>query len=393
MRAWTIAIGMILVFGMTLCACSEKISVSFSSDGDLTADGNFSSDGDVAEDGDSSTDGDSPTPIAQCTPNVYRCYHDDVQLCNDRFEWTFYRDCSAEGKNCIDGQCVDTDGETIPDGDLVADGDLSTDGDLPIDGDLSEAEADSGETSCTSDADCVAQNTYCFFENSEENHGVCRLYCNQGGDCPQGWNCSAGTCERIENFCTSDTECGIDEFCSEILPGYGLCTSYCFAMNSECSEGSICDEDAQSDTYGHCIEAPGDGQVCRKDSDCEDSEHCNLTMFPGMCAPTEGTCIEDCGPNNPCPADKTCNSYGRCVSGEPDCGYDCPQGYVCDPVFNTCVLNCPECGPNECCDADSAPNCYMCNCTNPAVCGFGLPSCCFGSCCSAVIYGVAGYCL
>jgi hypothetical protein len=71
---------------------------------------------------------------------------------------------------------------------------------------------------------------------------------------------------------------------------------------------------------------------------------CDPICGPGMVC-TEGKCVSPCNP--PCPADKVCAGFGKCVPA-PVCDPQCRSGYTC--VDGRCVSACnPVCGKYETC--------------------------------------------
>ncbi|RJO68690.1 MAG: hypothetical protein C4523_07325 [Myxococcales bacterium] len=315
-----------------------------------------------------------------CCPDTYRCYQNDIQKCRASGEdWDYYRTCDDD-ELCIDGKCQNLN---------------PTDGDLP-DGDADQAEAEEepqgaeclisgeeGETGCESDLE------YCFPDSPGGDAGHCRLYCDQGGTCPRSYRCDHGVCARIPGYCLSDGECGLDQFCDK-RPGAedGLCYTYCYEQGEYCQANTYCDENPSSLNYGKCVWE--DCRSCSYDAQCQTGQYCDIPL-----GQVEGCCIDMCGPANPCPGAMVCRGDGRCVVGDglSDCGGVCPAGHVCDPLYGQCALNCRPCPENQCCDSGSAPNCYVCVCNNPLICGWGLKQCCFGYQCSAIVYGVLGFCI
>ncbi len=312
-----------------------------------------------------------------CCPDTYRCYDDDIQRCkSDGSDYEYYRTCDDD-QLCIDGMCQDID---VPvDGDTAADGDAA-------DGDEDEPVG----VPCTSDDGCAGNNEYCFTEEDSEGNGECRIYCDlAGGNCPRGYSCVGGECERVAGYCVSDANCEHNQFCDK-RPGMddGLCYTRCDVMGQSCPTHHYCDQNLSSLNYGKCVYE--ECYACSSNAACHFGEYCEIPI-----GQREGCCLEMCGESNPCPGNMECQNDGRCGIGDGlgDCGGSCPAGHVCDPLYNACALNCPKCGDDECCDAASAPNCYTCECQNPLICGWGLRSCCAGYSCSAIVYGVIGFCI
>jgi len=251
---------------------------------------------------------------------------------------------------------------------------------------------------CQSNEDCHKEVEQCLPDGWKSELKHCRPFCNAlGGSCPNGYACYDGTCEEIEGFCTSDTDCGEFELCNKIMWSYGNCVVACIKEGYKCAEYSICDDDENSPTYGRCISngSPDDGCVpCETEDECAYNQYCDTPFSLDLCLPSDGCCRDICYEDDDCTNDLICLDDGRCGKVSTNCGGNgCPYGYICDPRYDMCKLNCPECGPGECCDAESAPHCYMCECVNPAVCGLFMPRCCYGSCCSSYIYGVQGFCI
>lgn len=311
-----------------------------------------------------------------CCPDSYRCRGTrEVQRCvwsGNGYSWEFYRDCQ-NAEICVDGECHDFDPNQE-------------------DGDMTDQEEDTipqGAEECTSTEECPLDH-YCFIMEGEEV-GYCKPFCDEpGGRCPRGYTCERGQCVPMEGFCRSDAECGMNQFC-DIRPGQsdGICMPYCFEMGQYCPLGCQCDENEGSINYGKCL-CETDCEACSHDGMCSNGYYCDI--WPGQ---MEGCCIEMCGSDEDCAGNLVCGDDGRCVPGNrhQDCGGPCPPGHVCDQIYGECALNCPPCPENHCCDSASAPNCYECVCENPLVCGWGLRACCFGYSCSAIVYGVLGFCI
>ena len=315
-----------------------------------------------------------------CCPNSYRCRGlREVQRCRDTdgaWDWEYYRDCTDD-MTCLDGECIKI-GDDI-DGDVVE----------------NDEEIELGEP-CTIGESCENPDEYCFSDEYGATEGYCKPFCDLGvpeGRCPRGYHCNYGQCEWIEGYCRSDAQCNMDEFCNKIPPGAedGLCYPYCNVWGQYCQTGYYCDENENSINYGKCVPEDNECHVCSYDGQCDVGQYCNI--WPGL---MEGCCVDMCGPDNPCRGSGVvCDQDGRCVPGTPlpDCGGPCPAGYKCVAMFGQCVLDCPPCPENQFCDASTAPNCVAGPCTNPPFCGFLLKQCCFGYQCSAIIYGVYGFCI
>ncbi len=355
------------------------------------------------------------TPPETCRAEGRRCNGSDVERCNTAGEWLFYRDCLAEAKTCFKGECIgfSPDGDESPtDGDeFCQSGAKRCEGDTVVRCNDSGAgwktfvvcpQEDiclNGECfyppgeSCTLAEGCWSDLEYCLPDQPGGEEGACVPFCDLPEvHCPLGWQCKSGMCQPIEGYCQGDSDCEMDEFCNR-LPGAsdGLCTRYCELPGESCPEGYTCvDSPPENPNYGRCVPLDATCVDCEEDSDCESGQYCERVV-----SAETGCCRQKCGLYAPCVDPLVCDTDGRCVvgSGQGDCSYQCPVGHVCDPTFNQCVLACPPCGENQCCDASSAPNCYECVCENPMICGVLLQQCCYGFTCSALVYGVLGFCI
>ena len=368
--------------------------------------------------------GDGPDEHECEVEGDYRCSQKDIQKCVNG-EWGFYRSCEDESKTCYYG-CADDDDPPCEDVycvDSLPDGDVSCT--------IGAKQCDSTNTAverCNSDGNgwvthlecispdvcedatcvsprgdecvvadgCPAALQYCLPVRYGDTEGYCAVYCDQPGiHCPRGWQCDHGECEVIPDYCQSDSQCEMDQFCNRrvnpdgTLSDDGQCKRYCFKPGENCGDNEICIDDTSDINYGRCVPLDPSCRDCSNDMECGGGAYCEIISGQMV-----GCCRDMCGTSNPCPAGLSCQTDGRCsVGGTCDCGGQCPTGYICDPTYCQCVLNCPQCPQGMLCDASSAPNCYEGPCTNPAVCGLLLPPCCFGYNCSAVIYGVLGYCI
>ena len=115
-------------------------------------------------------------------------------------------------------------------------------------------------------------------QDSEEAHEQDRLYCLNGlcqqcrddEHCEQGFECVAGSCERIPGWCASDGDCPGSQVCRD-----NECGPECLS-NDDCSTGYICEG-------GSCVQEP----ECSANADCEAGEICQR----GMCVTApEATC-------------------------------------------------------------------------------------------------------
>lgn len=215
---------------------------------------------------------------------------------------------------------------------------------------------------------------------------ACAQSCAQDSDCPSGDICTTipdstkSYCVPPCNSLTSLTEgvCvnGVPTSCEKITPG-----SYC----KECSFETPCPQGTRCDTASdECVELPGLGAPCTKDSDCM-SNNCGVPasapagttatqclVAPGAaCTPQNcgscdtvaggAGCAQSCTQDTDCPVlddDGTCHpfpqvSFGQrywpCL-GTPTGGYYCRQ--PCDGVSSECPpgLSCAAYTPGQCSD-------------------------------------------
>ncbi|RJO68692.1 MAG: hypothetical protein C4523_07335 [Myxococcales bacterium] len=311
-----------------------------------------------------------------CCPDTLRCWARDIQRCrSDGSDWDFYRTCEAD-KICVDGFCY---GET-------ADGDI--DPESPADGDAEDC------VPCTSDEGCAGDLEYCFIPDPRQTGGCCTCFCDTEGcpACPRGFRCEHGECAPLDGWCQLDAQCDMDEFCNR-YPGHddGVCKHYCFVAGEYCPETYRCEENPSDVNYGRCV--PNDWECrtrCTYDGMCQPGYYCEIPA-----GQAEGCCIDACASDYDCPNGLHCCEGGRCGvdCGATYCDPPCDPCYECAPIYNTCSFNCcPPCPEGYYCDETTAPNCREGFCTNPPVCGI-ITSCCPGYRCSAIVYGVLGFCI
>ena len=348
-----------------------------------------------------------------CEPDTKKCLGNEVLRCDTNGFWISYRDCGDESKLCRSGDCV----AEISDGDAAGEADQDEEcalgerrcGAVGVE----RCEVRTGWTKyqictesqicrnsqclaplgaeCAKDSECE-KGTYCLFDHyQDEGQAHCFKPCDLDNPCPRGRQCVDRRCEVISGYCRVDNDCDTDSFCNK-LPAAddGQCTHYCMLLGQMCPENYYCSEDPVNDpqNYGRCVPRNPECKLCSDDKECETDQYCEL-----LSTKTEGCCRDQCTTQQGCVEPLVCNQEGRCVSALNDCTEACPSPYVCDPLFKTCMLSCPTCPENTYCDATTAPDCVKGQCTNPTICGLLLQSCCYGYTCSAVVYGVVGYCL
>ena len=238
-------------------------------------------------------------------------------------------------------------------------------------------------------------------ENREDEETEMAPECSRDIPCTGPLVCdeATGVCILPPGVCMENAHCDMNmEYCHrDAGQDYGHCEGLCYRPGMSCPAMTECCGESDERLYcrgweGRCIN-PGVPPVCMRAADCPSTSYCEILV-----GHTSGYCRATCSGNGDCPEGLVCRDDGRCGAGmqDGDCGGDpCPIGYICDPLFNTCILNCPtDCGLYECCDAYTAPECRpICTCNNPTICGLLLESCCFGYTCSAMVYGVLGFCI
>ena len=331
----------------------------------------------------------------QCCLGSYRCLDEmTVEVCRasgSLWRWEFYRSC-GHSKSCDEGVC----------------------------------ELSAGED-CTVEEGCSHPRQYCLQNHPYFDEGRCAPYCDlEDVACPPGYQCNDTMCEPLPGYCLDDSWCEMDELCNKPedeesglcrryclvdygvpcprgtvcvddrdSPEYGMCVPYCFEPGRECGEERFCMDDRDSPEYGMCVPYCFEpGRRCGLEEICVDDPY---SPYYGQCMHYDSHCVE-------CESDLDCDnsilfcridpreSVGCCANNP--CLY-CPWDIYCTPR-DGCTPDwlCPACQPGYCCDATSAPNCYPCEgCVNPVICGILLSPCCPGYSCSAVIYGVYGYCI
>lgn len=323
-----------------------------------------------------------------CTPGTLFCSGDGAQVlfCDQNARPQLQTVCTG-GATCTaaggTAACAGGDGDPV-----------EADTADPDEADAADAEPE--RPSCTAQSGC-GPDAYCQID-AGATAGYCRGFCGDPGDepCPAGFECdrlNTQECKKIVGACTRTRDCQSGEYCSK-TPGQdvGRCRCLCTRPGCNCTqEGTRCVNDETNEKYGQCVAIQGDCTYCVNDFDCGSQGYCE--KWAGQ---VSGCCRTKCRSKADCPGDLICQADGRCGASQgcqDNCGGSCPQGNICDRTFCQCVLNCPACPVGQVCDANSAPNCVPGECTNPPVCGFGLRQCCSGFRCSAVVYGVVGFCI
>lgn len=225
----------------------------------------------------------------------------------------------------------------------------------------------------------------------QRSHGVCMEPCVDDSNCPEDAWCIKGRCTGKQDRCLDGWGmCETDQFCLQFKYAlWGICVSDCSKTPGSCPAEHVCETDPENPSHGLCL-PDYEAVACNKSSDhCPAGTYCETTIVQD-----NGYCRKSCGADSPCPKPFDCVS-GRCklTRLEGDCDDDCPRGYVCDPDFNICILNCPVCESGYLCHGGSAPECILGICANRKYCGSGRPECCIGYRCSESFFGLTGGCV
>jgi len=149
------------------------------------------------------------------------------------------------------------------------------------------------DSECNSDYDCMT-GLYC---DGLTGASFCTTKLNDGASCYTGHQCISG-------YCLDDT-CGGN--CSPNC-GYGqTCT-----FDTDCSTSLYCG------LFGTCEFQLSNGATCSRDAMCV-----NDNCIQNVC----GSCTSNCGLNEPCSSDSTCNSGMWCSVGF--CAYKYYGGTFC----------------------------------------------------------------
>lgn len=263
-----------------------------------------------------------------------------------------YRACITDG-DCPEGEGCNDDGRCSNVGQLcVSDSDCEAREYCDPDGRCSPGcSSDAGcvevcekvascVDACPPEPGCSCEGEGCYDENWRdycERDPACVAACPDDPACvrSQGAVCIDNQCERT---CSDSSQCLDDEVCSE-----GLC------MVRSSGEG-----DPADDRLG-C----GCGDVCNQFGTCEPA----ICTVDEQCPPCsiceEGTCIEGCSEDNPCPDGQCCNPDGRCSKAcraDADCATEpgnqlCLEGgccgLICEPLV-PCIAG-SDCGEGQFC--------------------------------------------
>ncbi len=155
--------------------------------------------------------------------------------------------------------------------------------------------------------------------------------CMEAAECPAGEYCRLGQCVPTEaDRCETDSDCGDTEYCDVVT---GACNEDAppggCQRSADCGPGEICNLGT------HTCEIAGGGE-CTIDADCGLDAACvNGACVPDAVGP--GGCIDD----TDCAVDEYCEpDFGFCVpAGGGGCfgDFDCAPDEYCDPDFGICL--------------------------------------------------------
>ncbi len=298
-----------------------------------------------------------------CVPGALVGKNPDFRYCTAvqcRTDGTL--DCQA-GFVCNNGLCE----ATQPQPDVIADAgtDEGERPDVPAEDTYQPPLEAIDCKSCAVDGDC-ATGFRCLPIGSSR---YCLRTCEDGGDCPGGYICSAAS--------------SVSKNCLPITYNCVAC-----AFDSPCEGGQCCDF-----ATGACKDCRDKCEPCTYDFDCK----AGLRCFKKAGNPT-GACVEECS-DGPCSdaANFTCaaNSSGvmLCQPNDDNCG-GCQQGFYPKPDGTGCVecLNSTHCAQDEVCDL-MTNTCQGGECPGAHKCNDGeCHQCCEDAHCND-IPGATGTCL
>ncbi len=220
---------------------------------------------------------------------------------------------------------------------------------------------------CDNDAQCGA-GEYCSFDNCFPGPGGFH-----DGDAPAAELYCPGVCEPVEEpTCDSDNECGPGQFCN-------FQAGPCWGSPTEPTDPDGNDAAFPADEYcpGICEDLPGG---CSSDADCGEDQYCGCAGFANGLIACEPQCLpknEGCIFDTECPGGHICEG-GECLLVAQPCSYDgqCGDNEYCE--FTECFGAAePDCDPDQhpnCmippeCTGFCAPNVQPNHCTSNADCG------------------------
>ncbi len=191
--------------------------------------------------------------------------------------------------------------------------------------------------------------------------------CDDGNPCTVG-SCDAGT-GCAQNAVGDTTACTVPAGSGQCQSG--TCVVGC-ASDGECNDGHDCTADSCDLGTGSCVNTPNDG-ACNDGVSCT-TDSCNPTMGC-QSTPDDGACDD----GNPCTAN-SCDVSGGCTSTNVMNGTICQDGSGDNGQCSagSCVVGCTSNG--DCDNADVCDGAETCNLANgtcvggtPLSCNDGIP--------------------
>ncbi|AKF09894.1 hypothetical protein [Sandaracinus amylolyticus] len=186
-----------------------------------------------------------------------------------------------------------------------------------------------------------------------------RSDCSGVTTCNAGQYCDDSGVATCTPGCTSDSNCGPNEFCARpVGEAIGACQSCPVCGNGSCESGETASSCASDCTGGpQCGNGscePGESAASCA-SDCASAPVCG----DGLCEPGEGACAADCGVGPRC-GNGVCEAGESAASCPPDCaiGPVCGDG-VCEPG-EACPGDCTDVTLAECLEHCDAYNFFEC---------------------------------
>ncbi len=207
--------------------------------------------------------------------------------------------------------------------------------------------------------------------------------CSIHADCPGGFFCNVGTCEKKWNnghACAEDVNCN-SGMCRDGVCCDANCAGLCRSCAISGSLGSCSYHSAGSDPETDCSSTASN--TCGLNGQCDGSGACQFWASGTECAPESctgtthefadtcngfGACSdigsEDCSPyvcgTTTCRTD--CINDTHCVAGHFCSGGTCtPQTGLGDPCTNDTQCATGHCEDNVCCNRECGGDCRACN--------------------------------
>lgn len=326
-------------------------------------------------------------------------------------------DCAPVGKVCnaFQGQCVDPPSACSSDNDCVFPGTCDTGSGQCVSGCSSDGQCPDAQYCDVTLGECMAGCRVGGCPDGQTCDSASRT-CSGGSGCTvsscaatnQACDTNAGQCvdrtgKGLCEACTSDAECGGPGDRCARFGGTDQCTYQC-EQGSDCPSGYQCANITSSSKA--CVPESFKCEGCLLDG-CNAGDVCNPST--SSCQPQTATCRScagdfECGQGSGC---ETFKSEGnRCL---PECGTACPQDYACnnssgycEPIggsCSTCTLDPTSCGSRflnddlcACVDCTMDSHCPGALCAEAGGdCVTGTEDCASTSdCSSGVCYGATG---